>query len=204
MKNVTLPPAQEAVYSQLFTENPLRKIQFDQAYSLVQQHRVLQMNGGMEHEDILEALSQVEAEVGRQGYSKKVRKRIFMAACELMLSREMGLFDPIAFALAFTADAAYIFVQMPVETGEKQFEWLSNLQQLDDLLGGLNSMSDKELKHLKLRLLNNPYDEGTYHQNIFNWLDVARRCEVPLLYDFQLETPAACYASIIARVPVNQ
>lgn len=202
MKNVTLPPAQEAVYSQLFIDNPIRKISFDRAYAVMQESRALQLSGEMNHEDMMGALNEVEALVNEQGYTKKVRKRIFMVACELMLSREMDLLDPIAFAMSFTDKTAYIFVQIPVDPGEKQFEWLSNLQQLDDLIGGLNSMTVKELKQLRLRLLKNPYDEGTYNQKIFNWLDVARKCDLPLLYDFQMESPAACYVCVIAKVPI--
>jgi hypothetical protein len=199
MKNLSLPPAQEAVYSHLFSENPMRKILFDQAKEAMENHVILKERGELEHDQIMDILRKIEILLATTPYSKKTKKRVFMVACELMLSRDMGLYDPIAFTLGESEDAFSLYTKIPIDVGDSQYQWLAKLEELDELFNSFNTMTKKELKKFRVALFTKPYDEWPQQKN-FNWVDVARKCKRPLFYDFHMKSPAECYIAIIAQV----
>lgn len=199
MKSITLPPAQEAIYSQLFSDNPIRKIYFDQARELLEAQLLIEVKGDLEHEQSLIILQNIEKIMATKDFKKKTKKRVFMVACELMLSRDMGLYDPIAFSLGESEQYFLIYTKIPIEVGDGQFQWLSKLEEFDELFNSFNTMSNKELQKFRLALFMKPYEDVSA-QKVFNWIDVVRKCKRPLFYDFQMDSPSECYISIIARV----
>ncbi|MGB0524334.1 MAG: hypothetical protein ACPGJS_15295 [Flammeovirgaceae bacterium] len=187
---------ERTLFNELFSNNPQQKDHFNQDFSQLTGHTIVDLKEHITHQVVLEALHGLENYLQDKSYSITAKKRVFMVVYESVQNLEFS-WKAAELKIIDSSDS-FIVYSLLTEKITTEARWLQDVKLAQRIIQKINTLSRQALRSIKINILKNNYSDD--HLVYSGWLNVGLRITPPLTYHFDLLESETCALRIIAKI----